>query len=219
MGLTIIFWKMNDQAGESHATAESLPIVIFRSSHATRLAQLEATKKDLEFSRDCLKAIDDSPEEGVQLRALWSSALVSYVRGLHDKRRKWVRKHLESLIEELPGEPLELHRWLKDMRDKNIAHDINPYDDVTVTLVLPPEGRDDIEPRVGVFFRLFLGSPDNVPSMLRLINTMLSELPRMIKAEGIEVLKEANSKSMAELRTLPPHLSTAPGPSQAKKTR
>lgn len=184
------------------------------------MAALKATEHDLQFSRACTLVLRDAKKEGIQLRALWSSALVYYVRGLNDKHRKWIRKRLEKRVAELPGEPLKLHQWLKDMRDKNIAHDVNPYDEIIITLILTPEDHDHNDVLgVGAFFRIFQGGPENAENMLKLMDAMLSELDEMIKVESASVKKEARARPMDELRKLPVAETTAPGPEKAGKRK
>jgi len=110
------------------------------SLKARQLADLVGIILDLDFvqqSLDRLAKLGDPPADSVIAQALWGSALVAYARCFTGGKRaelKW------SLFDDSPSGAREVHRFMMDMRDKHVAHAVNPFDQVHVGAVLSPPG-------------------------------------------------------------------------------
>ncbi len=109
---------------------------------ARDLADRASIQQDLTFVVETLSRLADLLREGsedhVLLRSYWSAALVAYVRCFASGKRVGLS---ESVFEGIAGteEPaVDVHRFYKNMRDKHIAHSVNPFDQVEVGLVLSP---------------------------------------------------------------------------------
>ena len=77
--------------------------------------------------------VDDLPRQ----TAFWTAALVKYVRCFTSGKRFGLNENIFLGIE---GDPVGAHRFFKNMRDKHVAHSVNPFEEVRVGAVLSPEG-------------------------------------------------------------------------------
>src|SRR5262249_29593458 len=78
--------------------------------------------------------LNDKVEDHIITGSLWSAALVSYARCFSTGRRFGLS---EKLFEHIEG-GIECHQLYIDMRNKHIAHSVNPFEQVVVGLVLSP---------------------------------------------------------------------------------
>lgn len=121
---------------------QEMPIVEVKFKEARLLADCGSINQDLTFCIEaCTRLLEmertKSDDELVK-RSLWSSSLVSYVRCFAFGKRLGL--NAEDVFGNLKGEPIAAHQWYKDMRDKHLAHSVNPYEQMKVGLVLsPPE--------------------------------------------------------------------------------
>lgn len=100
------------------------------SNIASEFEDLHGISRDLEMARKlCLIAKDlgnDDANKEVAVDGLLSAALIRYMRCFSSG----VRSHLKSEdMEELGDEVIEAHNFLKDFRDKHLAHSVNHYED------------------------------------------------------------------------------------------
>ena len=66
-----------------------------------------------------------------------AAALISYVRRFaHGKRYRLS----EDVRSKLQGDPIGVHTFYKSLRDKHVAHSVNPFEEVAVGIVLPEPG-------------------------------------------------------------------------------
>ncbi len=110
---------------------------------AETLAELAGLFHDLGFvvsaCDQLLVAFSSEPSDPVMTQALWTAALVTYVRCF----TTGVRTSLsEEDLAQLPleGEVIEFHQHLKNLRDKHVAHSVNPFETVRIGAILSPEG-------------------------------------------------------------------------------
>ena len=112
---------------------EPLPLLEILSDDAAILADWWAVAHDLDHviaaTKMLYEALQAGQDDGPAVRALWTSALVAYIRCFGSGKR--IR--LDPVIFfSLPGQPLETHQWYKDTRDKHIAHAVNGFEEVRV---------------------------------------------------------------------------------------
>ena len=123
-------------------------IVTLESPSAARLADLASILQDLRFIVGCCDLLmaqlrlPDPERDGVAVAAAWSAALIAYRRCFDAGVRGGLTvADVQALG--LQGEVLKIHKFLHDMRDKHIAHSVNPYEVVRIGAVLsPPESVD-----------------------------------------------------------------------------
>src|SRR4051812_36912397 len=108
-------------------------IVKLRSPSAARLADLVSIHADLLFISGCCErlmaqlALPEESRDFVLIQALWSAALVSYRRCFSDgKRGGLTNADVRALG--LAGEPIEVHQFLHQLRNKHVAHSVNPFE-------------------------------------------------------------------------------------------
>ena len=82
--------------------------------------------------------VSDDPSEGddgLLANALQEAALIAYARCFGTGKRFGLTE--ENIAKGPPG-ALAYHRYLKDMRDKHIAHSVNPFEQTAVGVILDP---------------------------------------------------------------------------------
>ena len=79
-------------------------------------------------------------QDHVLLESLSTAALINYVRCFGTGKRAGLS---EDDLVGLPGDPIGVHRYFKDLRDKHIAHSVSPLEQVRVGVILADDGRVD----------------------------------------------------------------------------
>ena len=123
------------------AMQEPKPLLELLDDDAMLLAGWYAVAYDLEHVMSATKslvALLQQPEsEGILVRSLWTSALISYVRCFGSGRRARLKP---SIYIHLPGDPIGTHHYYKDTRDKHIAHPVNVFEEVRVGVITAASG-------------------------------------------------------------------------------
>ena len=207
---------------------ERAPIVIHESEAADRLATLAATQAGMVFVEACCRKLldpeGDASGASVLQRALWSAALVAYVRCTWDLRRdpktKWVHEMIKGKIGEIPGDSLKFHQFVLDMRNKFVAHNVNAFDDFQVGLVLPMEDapEEDVQD-VGILVRQLLYGAKDAENLALIAGTLLPFLKGESERIKGEILEEVKGTPIEELRERPKIRSVFPGHEQAGRKR
>jgi hypothetical protein len=123
---------------------EELPIVIEVSAAARQLADSVSVLQDLELVLSACEQLselirsDSDQPDSASLHAWWTAALVTYVRCFSSGKRGGLSY---SDVQSLGENAVAIHETIKGMRDKNIAHSVNPFEQVRVGLVLSPQLR------------------------------------------------------------------------------
>lgn len=106
---------------------------------AKKLADIASIHQDLIFTiqicKRLIKLLDNNSNDWLLQNALWSAALVSYNRCFAHGRKNFELNERE-IFGNLPGEAVECHQYYRNLRDKNIAHSVNPFEQIAVGLVL-----------------------------------------------------------------------------------
>ncbi|PTB19621.1 hypothetical protein C9I57_18285 [Trinickia symbiotica] len=130
---------------------------------------------DMQTARDCIRLLIGPPASlgGARLlsRALYTQALVSYVRCFASGRRKWLRRELFADRPDLAAR----HEDLKAMRDKHVAHSAEYAEHVSVVVAAEHE----TAPAVGLSVRnwFFVGDgPDGLATFLELVEFVEAHL-------------------------------------------
>jgi len=84
-----------------------------------------------------LELIATKSQDHVLLESLSTAALIKYVRCFGTGQRTGL---CEDDLLGLPGDPVGVHRYFKDLRDKHIAHSVNPLEQVRVGAILADDG-------------------------------------------------------------------------------
>jgi hypothetical protein len=123
-----------DRSGDDRA---EIPVVRLDSPSAKQLADIVSIHRDLAFVVECcdrlLALLDRDDRDPVATRAFFSAALVAYVRCWSTGVRQGLAT---DVLEAFDGEPEAFHQVVKDMRDKHIAHAVNPFERVAVGVAI-----------------------------------------------------------------------------------
>lgn len=101
---------------------------------------------------DRLIAIRESPDcdkYGLLEHSYWLTVRVHYARCFAEGQRKTGLS--DALVKQkLPEHSVVLHRWMRDMRNKYMAHDENPYHQFVGSVIIrrSPDGRTLVSPNV-----------------------------------------------------------------------
>lgn len=130
-------------------TAEQVecPIAKVDFEEAKVLADLGALTQDLgavlQTCKRLMDLLEEDSKDHILVEALWTSALVRYVRCFADGKRFGLD---ESLFAGLNGDPIGTHRLYINIRNKHLAHSVNPLEQMAVGLVLAP--REQTEKKI-----------------------------------------------------------------------
>lgn len=177
------------------------------SPRARELADLAGIQADLTFvaevSDRLAAALDQEPSDLVLSQALWTSALVAYARCFgRGKRLGLSEADLQALA---GGGVLEFHEYQMNMRNKHIAHSVNPFESTTIGALvgtLPSGSRGVIGTAVLALRNV---SPDaaGARSLARLARALVAHLQTRIDPLREIVLKEAQGEDLADLLRRP----------------
>jgi len=198
------------------------PIAKVDFDEAKRLADLGAIVQDLGSTMkicSCLKKmLKEKSQDILLIESLWTTALIKYARCFKSGKRFGLD---ESIFDGLKGEPRKVHKFYLDMRDKHIAHSVNPFEQMQVGLVLSPE--DSSEKKiVGV---VTLSMRHIVPDVEGI--HQLGLLSKLLLEKVCEIAKQYENKTLEKGKKIPiddlykrarPRI-TAPGPEESDKPR
>lgn len=188
---------------------------------AKKLADLASIHQDLIFVSRSLKRLLQLLKEGSKnellIQALWSVALVAYVRCFSEGRRSNLS---EDVFKDIAG-ATETHRFYKNLRDKHIAHSVNPFEQVFVGLVLSPQDSPKREV-LGVSTlsqKLISTSIEGVETLLKLVSVAGREVVKRAKDQERMVLQKGKEVPIESLYSRARLRAVTPGPEDAGKAR
>ncbi|NIH86597.1 hypothetical protein [Amycolatopsis granulosa] len=153
------------------------------------------------------KAEED--HDSLLIRAMWSSALVAYKRCFErGKRTGLTIEDVRSLA--LQGEVEGWHQFLLDMRDKHVAHSVNPFEEVRVGAIIDEEGHGVGAAFVSLFY--MSATPEGVWQLGKLAHELLQLVRSRCETEFdvlAETVTQMSRESLAALRPLE-HVIPAP---------
>ncbi|HEX7278114.1 MAG TPA: hypothetical protein VF255_00695, partial [Solirubrobacterales bacterium] len=161
---------------------------------------------------------DGDDADSVLVRAYWTAALIGYVRCFSTGKRFGLS---EEVFKDIEG-GVEVHRYYKQLRDKHVAHSVNPFEQVKVGVVLAAEvvGERKLEGVVATYTSLLSHSQEGVEQLFQ-----LARIAREKTVEETESLKEAVRAKAGEMdldelyEKAEPVRHYAPGPEDASRPR
>jgi len=189
---------------------------------AKQLADLASIVQDLgTVMQTCSrlkKLLTDKSKDHILIESLWTSALIRYARCFTSGKRFGLT---ENIFQHLPGKPIKVHKFYRDMRDKHIAHSVNPFEQIEIGLILSPQNSDKKE-ILGVLtlaMRHISSDIDGVHQLGCLAKVLLENVCSKAKDCQKKVLEIGKQMDIEELRkTASPRL-VAPGPDLVDKPR
>ena len=175
----------------------------FPVPEAARLASLGGIEQDLRgVIAYCSLLVERSEIEKlnfVEWEAISSAAVVRYARCFSSG----VRDSLEhDLLDTADIDLKEAHRFFIDLRNKHVAHSVNPFEENDVTLQIAAHFQSSQEifavhtahgRRIGLSF----GAPDQLK---RLAEWVLLKVEEEMKTEKDKLLQVARQRPLAELK-------------------
>lgn len=212
---------------ESDETMVEAPVVRLTSETAELLEDLVAITHDLAFVRSaCVELLGRLPEHGasesdVLVEALFTAILVGYARCFGSGvRHRLTNDDIGAL--HLAGDPIGFSDHARAMRDKHVAHAVNPFEQVAAGVVLMPL-EDGAERSVqGVAFgqmRMTSWDRESIALLADLATALQRATAKRIEAASETLKSEAQALPVDEVYALPPLILTAPGPDLAKVSR
>ena len=117
---------MTDGCFNIEGFPDGVKVIAINGPKAKRLADLSLHKSDLEFSYECLQAINLAPEEPYVFReALWRSALVHFCKCFGSDTRAQLNQ--KKIYKGEPEAVFTVFSYFKNLRDKHFIHDENAY--------------------------------------------------------------------------------------------
>jgi hypothetical protein len=202
-----------------------IPHVEVRFGEARELADALSVAMDLDFVIEVLtrlaQHLREPDPDGVHARAYWSAALIAYVRCFATGKRAALTPDVFEGISGPEHSAEVVHQHFKDMRDKHIAHSVNPFEQVTVALMLSPESSTERKVEgVGTLMMQHLSpTVEGVESLLELAKIARRHVAARVKdAQAATLAKgeEADVEALYEKAGLKLHV---PGPEQAGRPR
>lgn len=183
---------------------------------AIELANWAGIRQDLEFVCDaCDRLLDTDKGDSVLCRALFDSALGAYARCF--KGNEGVRVGLEENDLEGMGEKnvLGLHQFFITLRDKHIAHSVNPFEQAVV-------GVAELGDKLAVvnLTQHMIGVPDKTIGELKEMAEYLINVAteKTVIADSI-IRYRYGGLSKDQVQALPPMGIKAPGPDVVGRAR
>ena len=106
-----------------------------------------------------------------------------------------------AIYDKFDGEPREVHQIYIDMRNRHIAHSVNPFEQVTIGAVLSPPGAEHLEvPGIATLWMTHISdSVDGVQQLRLMAHNALCEMKRLCNEQSDRVLEEAKLIPTGEL--------------------
>lgn len=189
---------------------------------AKKLADLGAIVQDLGFTmKTCSrlkKLLEEESEDSLLIESMWTAALIRYARCFATGRRFGLS---ESIFDGLPGAPHRVHKTYIDLRDKHIAHSVNPFEQMAVGLILSPESSQDreISGVATMSMRHICSSVDGVHQLGLLSKVLLQKVVQMAEEYERKTLEKGKSIPLDALYRLPRLSMVAPGSELTDKPR
>lgn len=202
--------------------SKELPIAKAKSSEAQRLADLAAIIQDFKsIMQACSRLknlLEENSQDNLLIESLWVSALIKYARCFATGKRFGLSK---NIFQNLHGESLKAHQFYIDLRNKHIAHSVNPYEQMEVGFVLSSVAEQE-KKIIGVStltMRHIVSDKKGVQQLGMLSKIAHDKICSMAKVVEQKVLEEGKKMPINELYKIARPRLVAPGPDLANRPR
>lgn len=140
----------------------------------------------------CEKALEmtDSHEDQILIDAIGTASVIKYMRCFHSGKRSSLSvKDLSSFTEE----ELEVHQYIKALRDKHVAHSVSEYEQHQIKANLEYDGKKRLPFRhlLPSSQRVML-SKKNIWALQQLVKKVLDILHKKIVVEETHLIEKMN---------------------------
>lgn len=188
---------------------------------AKAAADLMSIFQDLGFTINALdrlsKLVSSDDEDPVLARSFWTAALVAYARCFATGKRFGLSR---ALFGDIEG-GAEAHQLYIELRNKHVAHSVNPFEQVVAGLILsPPESSDRrVEGILGLSQSLLHLDLEGIRNLRRLALIALKYVEKLGRDYQEMALEIAKTMPLDDLYDRASPRTVAPGPEQAAKPR
>lgn len=169
---------------------------------AKKLADLSSIFQDLKFTIEILKRLikllKDKSEDIILVESLWTTALVSYARCFSSGKRFGLKKNIFK-NKNLKGDPVGCHNYYINLRNKHIAHSVNPFEQIVVDLQLSNPKEKKVLGVSVLSQKLICSSIEGVETLIRLVIIVFKEVKEQCKECEKKVLEKGKSIPLDEL--------------------
>jgi hypothetical protein len=179
------------------------------------LQELKSVMETCTRLRQLLKA---EQKDWLLIESIWTAALIRYSRCYASGKRHGLS---EDIYKDLPGDAIGVHRLYENLRNKHIAHSVNPFEQVKVGLILSSENSQEKKVmEVSPFLmKLVPTTDDDVRQLGALVKVLVNKLMKNGEQYEEEALRVGRSLPIDELYSLPRLRTVAPGQNDAGKAR
>jgi len=168
----------------------------------------------------CNRLVEALPKKNgdrILLESLWTTALIKYARCFATGKRFGLSL---KIFAGLKGDPVGAHNFYIDMRNKHVAHSVNPFEQVKTGLVLSDPKIEKKIKGVVTFSQWHISAQsDGVETLKNLCLVLRAKLSESGKKLHEETLKKAKEISIENLYAKAQLKTIAPGPKDAGKSR
>jgi hypothetical protein len=190
---------------------------------AQQLADYAGISQDLTFVLEVLSRLHDLLErdgdeaDAVMVRAYWTAALIAYSSCFGSGKRLGLS---ESIYEDTDG-GVEVHRHYRALRDKHVAHSVNPFEQVEVGVVLSAPGAEErkIEGVAAIGLNLLSHGIEGVEQFHELATLARAKAGAECDRHQEATRVEAEKMGLDGLYATATMRSIAPGPDDAARPR
>lgn len=224
----------SDVAGESGAVGESggqwtQLVNIEDVPHVTDLYDLIGVSIDLKFSAECFDKLKGCLEElkgsehadHTPALAYFSAAAIAYSRCFGTGVRGGIDvSMLDALEQSEPDAARKVHDYIKNMRDKHIAHSISPFEFVMVGGMVDFTDHSKLNVAVGYMTGIGLPfGPELAHTCRELARNLYNAVGKEIEATEARVRQALIDEGADGLKARPGMSYTVPGSDQAGMPR
>lgn len=190
-------------------------------SEAQEFADLTSILQDLNACiKTCqrlIRIIDQPEPDPILEESLWTASLIRYARCFATGKRFGLS---EEFLANLNGDPIGAHRYYINMRNKNIAHSVNPFEQVKIGLLLSdPQIEKKVIGIVNLSQRHICAKKDGVDTLMRLCIVIKNKLVQDWKECQDKVLNIGRTLSVEELYSQSHMQTVTPSPTDVGKVR
>ncbi|MEK6725459.1 MAG: hypothetical protein AABY54_02750 [Deltaproteobacteria bacterium] len=198
------------------------PIAKVESKEALILADLAAIFQDLGATmHTCshlIELLKEDSKDQILIESLWTSALIRYARCFTASKRFGLS---ESIFDGLQGDPVGAHRLYINLRNKHIAHSVNPFEQMEVGVILSPvkSAEKEVLGVATLSMRLISHDVEGIRQLGTLAKVVMEKVSKLAKDYEQKVIEEARKIPIDDLYKRPRLRLVAAGPESAGKPR
>lgn len=198
------------------------PIAKVDYEEAKKLADLGAIVQDLGFTmKTCSqlkKLLKEKSQDSLLIESMWIAALTRYARCFASGKRFGLSA---SIFDGLKGEPHKVHKMYIDLRNKHIAHSVNPFEQMEVGLILSPQNSHErkIIGVATIAMRHISPAVEGVHQLGLLAKVLLEKVCEIAKQYEKKTLAKGSSIPIDDLYNRARPRMVAPGSELADKPR